>query len=65
MAYLKQMTKADKYIAVDKEFGRMDTAIKYIEDNNLELELKDQVIDLWEEIENEFKVDRKPKRRGI
>jgi len=65
LAYLKQMTKADKYIAVDKEFGRMDTAIKYIEDNNLELELKDQVIDLWEEIENEFKVDRKPKRRGI
>ena len=65
LAYLKQMTKADKYIAVDKEFGRMDTAIKYIEDNNLELELKNQVINLWEEIENEFKVDRKPKRRGI
>ena len=65
LAYLKQMTKADKYIAVDKEFGRMDTAIKYIEDNSLELELKNQVIDLWEEIENEFKVDRKPKRRGI
>ena len=65
LAYLKQMTNADKYIAVDKEFGRMDTAIKYIEDNNLEIELKNQVIDLWEEIENEFKVDRKPKRRGM
>ncbi len=65
LAYMKQMTKADQYIAVNKEFGRMDTAIKHIEDNNLELELKNQVIDLWEEIEVEFKVDRKPKRRGI
>jgi len=65
LAYLKQMTKADKYNAVNEEFGRMDTAIKHIEDNNLEAELREQVIDLWEEIEAEFKVDRKPKMRGI
>ena len=65
LAYLKQMTGATSYDAVTKEFGKMDTAIKHIEDNNLELELKNKVIDLWEEIENSFKVDRKPKRRGI
>jgi RecA/RadA recombinase len=65
LAYLKQNTKADSYIAINEEFGRMDVAIKHIEDNNLELELKEQVIDLWEEIEEKFKVKRKPKRRGI
>jgi len=43
----------------------MDAAIRHIEDNNLELDLKNKVIDLWEEIENTFKVDRKPKQRGI
>jgi len=65
LAYLKQMTGATSYDAVTKEFGRLDAAIKYIEENNLELELKNKVIDLWEEIENSFKVDRKPKKRGV
>ena len=65
LAYMKQNTNVTSYVAIDKEFGRMDTAIKHIEDNNLELELKEQVISLWEEIEAKFKVQRKPKRRGI
>lgn len=65
LAYIKQMTKADTYNAIDKEFARMDSAIKHIEDNNLESELREQVIDLWEEIEEAFKVQRKPKRRGL
>jgi len=65
LAYLKQMTGATSYNAITKEFGRMDNAIKHIEENNLELELRNKVIDLWEEIENSFKVQRKPKKRGI
>lgn len=65
LAYVKQVTGTTSYNAVNEEFGRMDAAIKHIEDNNLELELKNQVIDLWEEIEEKFKVERKPKRRGI
>jgi recombination protein RecA len=65
LAYLKQNTEANAYVAIDKEFGRIDPAIKHIEDNNLELDLKNKVIDLWEEIEETFKVKRKPKRRGI
>ena len=65
LVYLKQNTEATSYLAVDREFGRMDTAIKHIEDNNLELELREQVIDLWEEIEESFKSNRKQKRRGI
>jgi recombination protein RecA len=65
LAYLKQNTSADAYVAIDKEFGRIDPAIKHIEDNNFESKLKEQVINLWEEIEETFKVKRKPKRRGI
>ena len=65
LTYLKQMTDSDKYDGITQEFGRIDTAITHIEENNLELELKNKVIDLWEEIENKFKVVRKPKIRGL
>jgi len=65
LAYLKLNIKDTKYDAITKEFAQMDAAIRHIEDNNLELDLKNKVIDLWEEIENTFKVDRKPKQRGI
>jgi RecA/RadA recombinase len=64
LAYLKQMTGNTKYDGVTEEFARIDTAIAHIENNNLELELKNKVIDLWEEIENTFRTDRKPKERG-
>ena len=37
--------------------------IRYIEENNLEGELRECVIDLWEEIQEQFKNDRKPKKR--
>jgi recombination protein RecA len=65
LAYLKQNTAAKSYVAIDEEFGRIDAAIKHIEDNNFELELREQVIDLWGEIEEKFEIKRKPKRRGI
>lgn len=65
LTYLKAMTGGDKYNAITKEFARIDAAIAYIEENNLELDLKNKVIDLWEEIENKFKVQRKPKKRGV
>ena len=65
LTYIKQVTGATSYTAVDKEFGRMDVAIRHIEDNNLEADLREQVIDLWEEIEEKFRMKRKPKRRGF
>ena len=65
LSYLKTNTKSEKYDAITKEFAQMDSAIRHIEENNLELDLKNKVIDLWEEIESTFKVDRKPKKRGI
>jgi recombination protein RecA len=61
--YIKENTKAEKYILFDQEFGRIEKAIEYIESNNLELELENQVIDLWEEIQKAFIIDRKTKVR--
>jgi len=65
LTYVKQMNGASSYNAIDKEFGRINDAIAHIENNELELELREQVIDLWEELEERFKTKRKPKRRGI
>lgn len=45
---------------LDKSMGK---SIQLIEENEQELELKEQVIDLWEEIESKFESERKPKIR--
>ena len=37
-------------------------SIKIIEEDHLEEKLKEEVIDLWEDIESKFKQERKPKR---
>lgn len=41
----------------------IEDAIRMVEREGLEHELREQVIDLWEEIEEKFKVERKPKMR--
>lgn len=63
LQWYKQMMNATKYIAVDKEYQRLDFAIRYIEENDLEGELRECVIDLWEEIQEKFKTTRKKKVR--
>lgn len=63
LQWYKTMMKSTMYIAVDKDYQRLDFAIRYIEENNLEGELREMVIDLWEEIQEKFKVKRKPKVR--
>lgn len=40
----------------------LEDAIKEVEDNGMERQLKEEVIMLWNDIESKFKVDRKPKR---
>jgi len=61
--YIKNNKKLDKYIIFDQEFGRIEKAIEYVEDNNLEIELENQVIDLWNEIQDAFVVSRKKRIR--
>lgn len=63
LQWLKEATKNTKYVAVDKEFGTIDTAIKHIEENDLEDVLRENIIDFWEKIENSFKIERKQKKR--
>jgi recombination protein RecA len=55
--------KASRYIVNNKKYSSMNSAIKAVEDQNLENEIKNKVIDLWEEIQESFKVERKPKSR--
>lgn len=63
LQWVKDMTGKGKFDAVEREFSQIEPAIKFIEDNDLEEELRDVVIDLWEEVEGKFKVERKVKTR--
>lgn len=63
LQWYKSMMKSTKYIAVDKEYQAMNDAIAWIEKNNLEGDLRSLVINLWEEIEQRFKINRKKKVR--
>lgn len=65
LMFIKEVTGNTKYDCVNKEIGFIDKAIAYIEENDLEKELREKTIDLWLEIEDKFrtKVARKQKRR--
>lgn len=63
LQYYKDMTKETKYNAITKEFLSMESAIRCIEENKLELELRERIIDLWNNIQKQFDVSRKPKER--
>jgi len=63
LQWLKDMAGATKYECIDKSFVSMDAAIHYIEEQGYQKQLREQVIDLWEEIEDAFRIERKPKER--
>lgn len=64
LQYLKDFTKSNTYAIGDLSLGRsIEDAIQKVEEDGLETDLKDAVIDLWEEIESKFKVERKKKKR--
>lgn len=63
LQYVKDMTKNTRYWCVDRETARMDDAIRHIENNDLEPELRERVIDIWEEVEDKFHMERKEKKR--
>ncbi len=60
LQYLKKFTPGSKYWTGDNS---ITDAVDTIEEDGLELELREAVIDLWEEIQEKFKRLRKPKRR--
>jgi len=64
LQFIKDYTKNTVYcIGEEKLSNSMDEAIKMVEKNHSEADLKEQVIDLWEHIEKKFESNRKPKER--
>lgn len=64
LQFLKDFSSKTVYHLNGRELGKsMDGAIDIIEEEELEEELKDAVIDLWEEIQNSFETSRKKKKR--
>ena len=53
----------DKYFPPNLPGGALDAAIKYVEDNNLEEDIKDWVMDTWDRVESEARPKRKEKAR--
>lgn len=64
LQFIKDFTKNTVYTTNNANLDKsMEKSIQLIEENEQELELKEQVIDLWEEIESKFGSERKPKIR--
>ena len=65
LIYLKQNSAHKEYSidGIEMLGSSINAAIKGIESAGLEFDLKESVIDLWEEIQEQFKTDRKPKVR--
>lgn len=55
--------KQRAYVIGDYKTTRLPSAIKYVEDNNLQDVLRENAIALWKEIETHFAMERKPKAR--
>lgn len=64
LQWIKDMTKATTYFAIDRHYQGMDDAIRHVEEGNLAEALRETVIDLWEEIDAHMRTKRKPKQRG-
>jgi protein RecA len=64
LQFVKNATGSTTYTCQGEMLGKsMGEAIEEVEERNLIHDLKEEVIDLWEEIEGKFVQKRKPKRR--
>lgn len=63
LQWLKETSKATTYDCINRAMTQISPAIKYIETYNLEAQLREKVIQLWNEIDAHFTVDRKSKVR--
>lgn len=64
LQFVKDHTSNTTYVVEDIRVGTsIKEAIETVEGHNYEQRLKDQVIDLWEEIESKFETERKKKKR--
>lgn len=63
LQWYKDITGETTYDCVDENYKSMNHAIQYIEKNNLQKKLKKRTVELWYEIEDKFKINRKSKVR--
>jgi RecA/RadA recombinase len=63
LVWLKKVTEATTFLCVDKNYVKIRDAIAYIEKNNYEAALRENVINAWENINNTFTPRRKSKKR--
>ncbi len=63
LKFIKDNTKNTTYMIGDQKLDKsIFQSIRIIEEDALEQELKKEVIELWNEIEDKFKEERKPKQ---
>lgn len=64
LQYVKTYSGGTTYAVNGNKAGQsLDDAVAFVENNDLEEELREQVIDIWEDIQTKFKVERKKKVR--
>lgn len=64
LQYLKDMKNGSMYVIPDgKSYIGLEQATLAVEEKGLAQELKQEVIELWEKVENAFQSPRKPKQR--
>lgn len=63
LIYCKKYTGATKFDCFDKEYVQTEKAISYIEQNNLEMKLRQKTIEVWNTVKDKLHVPRKPKVR--
>ena len=64
LKYVKKFYGATTYNVENIKLAQgLEDSIALVEEENLQDKLRNEVIDIWEEIEEEFKVERKPKKR--
>jgi protein RecA len=62
LKYLKSITGNSLYQVGETKLGKsLEGAIREVEESGLERELKEEVIDLWNEVEAKFEEPRKPR----
>jgi len=63
LQYVKDMMKSTRYDCINKQYQSLDRSVSYIENEGLELQLKEKVIDIWKQVQQALKIERKPKVR--
>lgn len=63
LQWIKDIQKLSTFDAVDKGFQQLDAAVRHVEDNNLEKQLREMTIDIWEKVEEAFQSNRKKRIR--